>query len=174
MNQYPIQPSTTSGTRSNQTGMKAFILLTLAVLFFSGTLFSQTAYVKKYLPVAEHLEEDYGIPVAVILGVAILESGSGTSRNSKLLNNHFGIVGKNQLLKTKGIKSAYKQYDNVEESYEDFCKVLKKKKFYKGLKGNQDYILWIDAISKAGYSEVPTIWKERVLGTIKKNKLYNL
>jgi hypothetical protein len=44
----------------------------------------------------------------------------------------------------------------------------KKKKFYKKLKDNKDYKLWLDAISKAGYSEVPTIWKQRVSEAIRK------
>lgn len=135
---------------------------------------SQSAYVKKWQPLAEHLREDYGIPVAVILGIAIHESGSGTSKHAKLLNNHFGIKGKNKLLKEKGIRSAYKQYDNVEECYEHFCKIIKKKKFYHKLKDNNDYTLWIDAISKAGYSVIPEIWKQRVLDTIRKNKLHKL
>ena len=34
-----------------------------------------------------------------------------------------------------------------------------------------DHKLWIDAISKAKYSEVPIVWKQRVLGVIKRNKL---
>ena len=117
---------------------------------------------------ADTLSEEYGIPAAVILGVAILESGSGTSRNAKLLNNHFGILGKNKL---KNVKTRYKQYESVYDSYKDFCKLLKKKKYYKNLKGNMNHILWVDAISKSGYSEVPDIWKQRVLSTIKKNKL---
>jgi Bax protein len=150
--------------------LKAVLALVFTIFISQGAS-AQSAYVKKYLPVAKHLEEDYGIPASVILGIAVHESGSGTSRNSKLLNNHFGIIGKNKLLKTNGIKSRYKQYDNVEEGYEDFCKVIKKKKFYKGLKGNKDHKLWVDAISKAGYSEIPEIWKERVLSTIRKNKL---
>jgi Bax protein len=53
----------------------------------------------------------------------------------------------------------------------DFCKLMKKKKFYKKLKGNMDYKIWVDAISKVGYSEVPDYWKKKVLETIKKNKL---
>jgi flagellum-specific peptidoglycan hydrolase FlgJ len=120
---------------------------------------------------ADSLSSAYGVPASIILGVAILESGSGTSRNCKLLNNHFGIVGKNDLLKTKGIKTRYKQYPDSLASYVDFCKVIKKKNFYKKLKNNNDYKLWADAISKAGYSEVPEYWKTKVLETIKKNKL---
>ena len=143
------------------------VLVTLYLLV-STLVFAQSKYVKKYRPLADSLQEEYGIPASVILGVAILESGSGTSRNAKLLNNHFGMTGKNKL---KDIKSRYKQYESVYDSYKDFCKLLKKKKYYDKLKGNMNYALWVDAISKAGYSEVPTIWKQRVISTIKKNKL---
>ena len=100
-----------------------------------------------------------------------MESASGTSRNCKLLKNHFGIVGKNDVLKTHGVKTRYKQYKDSLASYVDFCKLMTKKKFYKTLKGNTDYNLWADSISKAGYSEIPEIWKERLIAIIKKNKL---
>ena len=147
------------------------ILLTFSMVLASLFSSSQTKYVKKYRPLADSLESEYGIPAAVILGVAIIESSSGTSRNCKLLNNHFGIVGKNSLLKTKNILTRYKQYPTSTASYIDFCKVLKKKKFYKKLKGNLNYHLWLDAISKAGYSEVPSIWKQRITTAIQRNKL---
>jgi flagellum-specific peptidoglycan hydrolase FlgJ len=141
------------------------------VFLANPDVFSQSKYVKKYGPIADSLGKEYGIPRSIILAVAILESGSGTSRNAKLLNNHFGIVGKNNLLKSRGIKSVYKQYPSVLASYADFCRVLRKKKYYKTLKGNSNYALWVDAISKAGYSEVPEIWKKRVLEIIRINKL---
>jgi Bax protein len=142
----------------------------LLLIIFQCTM-AQSKYVKKFRPTADSLTLVYGVPASVILGVAIMESGSGTSRNCKLLNNHFGIVGKNNLLKTKGIKSRYKQYPNDLASYVDFCKLMTKKKFYKRLKGNMDHKLWADAISKAGYSEIPEIWKQRLLSIIKNNKL---
>jgi flagellum-specific peptidoglycan hydrolase FlgJ len=75
------------------------------------------------------------------------------------------------LLKTKGIKTRYKQYDDAAESFVHFCKVLKKKKYYKKLKGNMDYKLWTEAMSQHGYSEVPDIWKQRINDAIRKNKL---
>ena len=150
-------------------GLRLLMLVLLSVTFNSG--FAQSKFVKKFRPLADSLSTEYGIPASVILSVSIIESSSGTSRNCKLLNNYFGIVGKNKLFKTKGIKTRYKQYDNALSSFIDFCHVLKKKKFYKILKGNMNYKLWVDAISRAGYSEIPTIWKERVLTTIQKNKL---
>ena len=152
--------------------MKMSLLRLVAIIVllfaFSGPLLSQSKYVKMHKPMVDSLSEEYGIPSSVILGVAILESGSGTSRNARMLNNHFGIVGKN---KATTFKSRYKQYDDVRESFKDFCKLLKKKKYYKNLKGNMNYMPWIESISKAGYSEVPDIWKQRVISTIKKNKL---
>jgi Bax protein len=132
---------------------------------------AQKAYIRQYKPLADSLSLAYGIPAAVILGVAIIESSSGTSRNCKLLNNHFGIVGKNNLLKTKNIRTRYKQYANATSSYVDFCKLISRKKFYPKLKGNKRYLPWVDAISKSNYSEVPDVWKQRVTTTIKKNKL---
>ena len=132
---------------------------------------STKSFIKKYQPLADSLSEEYGIPSSIILGVSIIESASGTSRNCKLLNNFFGIVGKNKLMKTNGIKSRYKQYDDAYSSFKDFCKLLAKKKYYKKLKGNMDYKLWTEAISNNGYSEVPSVWKQRINDTIRKNKL---
>jgi Bax protein len=147
------------------------VLLTILVLILIQPVFAQSAYIRKYKPLADSLAEKYEIPVAIILGVAIIESGSGTSRNSKLLNNHFGIVGKNDLLKTKGIRSRYKQYTDVASSYVGFCKLVKKKKYYDKLKGNKNYTLWLEAMSKSGYTEAPEEWKTRIASVIRKNKL---
>jgi Bax protein len=157
-----------------QSYLKKLSLFLIGILLLSTTVEAQSStknFIKKYQPLADSLSEEYGIPASVILGVSIIESGSGTSRNCKLLNNFFGIVGKNKLMKTNGIKSRYKQYDNAYDSFKDFCKLLKKKKYYDKLKGNMDYKLWIDAISKSGYSEVPSVWKQRINDTIRKNKL---
>lgn len=141
--------------------------------FFSGSAQSGTVtrYIKKYSELADSLSFEFGIPVSVILGAAIVESSSGTGRNARLLNNHFGIVGKNNLLKTKGIRTKYKQYPDAQSSYIGFCKLLSRRKFYSKLKGNSNYKLWIDAISKSNYSEVPQIWKNNILYAIRNSKL---
>ena len=131
-------------------------------------------YIKQYKPIADSLAGIYGVPTSVMLGIAIIESGAGKSRNCKLLNNHFGIKGKNNLLKTKGIKSSYKQYDNGRASYVAFCKLMTRKKFYSKLKGKKDHKLWLEAISKAGYSTVPDVWKRNITAAIRKHKLADL
>ena len=141
------------------------------LLSLTNISFAQSkTFVKKFQPIADSLSVEYRIPTSVILGISIIESGSGKSRNCKLLNNYFGIKGKNKL--KKGIKSGYKQYPDAAASFADFCRVIKKKKFYKKLKGEENYKLWIDAISKSGYSEVPELWKKRVSDAIRKNKIY--
>lgn len=145
----------------------------LAFYIVFAPLFSigQTAYIKRYKPLADSLAKVAEMPVSIILGVAALESGFGTSRNAKLLYNHFGVKGKNKLWKTKKTRSLYKQYASVKASYIDFVRIIKNKSFYPSLKGNMDYTIWIAAISKAGYSEKPTIWASRVSAIIIKNKL---
>ncbi|MCG2613085.1 glucosaminidase domain-containing protein [Terrimonas sp. NA20] len=156
---------------TNACRSKRALPVLLMLLLLNCQVQAQSKYVKKYRQLADSLSAIYEIPASIILGVAIVESGGGNSRNAKLLHNHFGIVGKNNLLKTKGIKSRYKQYSNVAASYDDFCKLLSRRKFYQTLKGKTDYHLWTEAISKTGYSEAPAEWKKRINATIRKNKL---
>ena len=149
--------------------LTGFLLVILLLSFQPGH--AQSKYVKLYKPIADSLSKIYGVPSSVMLGVAIIESGAGKSRNCKLLNNHFGIKGKNNLIKTHGIKSSYKQYKDGRSSYVAFCKLMTKKKFYAKLKGTNDHIAWLEAISKAGYSTVPDEWKRNITAAIRKHKL---
>jgi Bax protein len=151
---------------------KPFFYLLLLLLQVCGPLAAQKiSFREKYQPLVDSLSTAFKIPSSVILGVAIIESGSGTSRNSKLLKNFFGIKGRNTLLKTKGIRSSYKQYTTDTASFVDFCNLVAKKRFYPTLAGNPDYRIWIDALSKTGYSEVPATWRSLILNAIKKNGL---
>jgi flagellum-specific peptidoglycan hydrolase FlgJ len=149
-------------------------LLTFVLLFSLYIVAGQSRYIKTYRPIADSLSDIYGIPASVMLGIAIIESGAGQSRNCKLLNNHFGIKGKNNLLKTKGIRSAYKQFESGRSCYVAFTKLIAKKKFYPKLKGNDDYAAWLEAISKSGYSTVPLEWKRNITAAIRKHRLYEL
>ncbi len=169
MNDFSVISTGFAGLRR---GLMSLSLLSLLLL--SGVMLqAQGKYIQAYKPLADSLSVVYGIPSSVMLGVAIIESGSGSSRNAKLLNNHFGIVGKNNLLKTKGIRSRYKQYPSVKASYIGFCQLLTRKRFYPKLKGNSDYKLWLEAMSKAGYSEAPAEWKARISAAIRKLKLHD-
>ncbi|MBM3915873.1 MAG: muramidase [Sphingomonadales bacterium] len=128
-------------------------------------------FISKYGPLADSLDREYGIPASLILGVSIIESSSGTSRNCRLLHNFFGVKGRNNLLKTKGIRSGYKQYATDTASFVDFCKIVSRKKVYASLKGNTDSKKWVAALSKTGYSEVPATWQSLINNTIRKHEL---
>ena len=139
---------------------------------YNVTRFYQiNTYINRYKPLADSLSAEYGIPSSVILGVAIIESGAGRDRNPRLMNNHFGVVGKNNLMKTCHIKTMYKQYASAEDSYIDFCKIISRKRYYSELKGNTDYAAWVAAISGGGYSDAPKKWEELVLSAIRDYKL---
>lgn len=126
-------------------------------------------YITKFLPLAKELKREWGIPVAVILGVSILESGSGTSLNARQLNNYFGITGKNNL---KRRRTMYKQYATPEDSFRDFCTVVSRKSFYKSLKNNMNYPIWLTAMNKANYAGAKGIWVSRVKSVIKRHNLH--
>ncbi len=146
--------------------MKQKILLLITIIFVSVTSLSaqKTAYIKKYKPIAEKLSKEYGIPSSVILSIAGLESGWGTSRVSKKYNNHFGIKGRNLVE-----KSRYKSFSSGEACYRHFCGMISRKKYYKKMKGNKDAYKWINVIGNHGYSTIPEIWKKRVKQVLKSN-----
>ncbi len=149
------------------------------LLFLSLTVFAVTTaaakdivkkYISQYKPLVKSLSEEYGIPVSIITAISIVESGAGRSKNCKLLNNHFGIIGKNNLRK-KGIRTKFKQYEDAEASFRDFCEMVKRKKYYKKLQGNVNYMPWLDAMARSGYSTQPAVWKKMISNAIKKYKL---
>jgi flagellum-specific peptidoglycan hydrolase FlgJ len=152
-----------------------FILLGLFALI-TITASSQKSikgYIKKYDSLAIKKSEKYGIPVSIILGVSIVESAAGQSQICKALNNFFGIKGKNlNSQKKMGYKSAYKEYVSAAESFEHFCQVVIKKKFYKKLKGSADYKEWLNQMNKASYASAKQKWIDDITKNIKKYELY--
>ncbi|WP_300672646.1 glucosaminidase domain-containing protein [Soonwooa sp.] len=135
------------------------LFLTLGFTFAKG----QQSYVKDYKSLATELSSQYGIPATIILSIAFVESGGGTSKNSKILNNHFGIAGKNTVSSSK-----YKSFSSVRESYEAFCQMVSRKKYYAQLKGSENYAEWVKAMAAAGYSTQPEVWKSRINSIISK------
>lgn len=150
---------------------KIKLIFCAAILFFSNLGIGQkviTNYINRFLPIAKELSAEFGIPVAVILGVSTLESGSGTSKNCKQLNNYFGVTGRNSLRKRH---SAYKQYATPEDSFRDFCNIVSRKKFYPKLKDNKNYSKWLAAMNHASYAGAKNIWVSRITNIIIKHHL---
>jgi Bax protein len=148
---------------------KVLVLALLAVICSASA--QNRNYITNHRIMATLLSEHYGIPASVILAVAAVESSGGAGPAAKVLNNHFGIVGQNNIVNHRGHKSRYKQYDNVYESYIDFCDLISRKRFYASLKNNDNPKLWIKAMSHAGYSEKPEEWEQKIMSVLVTNKL---
>ena len=71
-----------------------------------------------------------------------------------------------------GYKSAYKEYKTGAESFEHFCQVLMKKKFYSKLKGSTDYKEWLNQMNQASYASAKQKWIDDITRTINKFELW--
>jgi flagellum-specific peptidoglycan hydrolase FlgJ len=133
------------------------------------------SYIRQYDDLAIEKAQEHKIPASIILGVSIVESAAGKSLICKALNNFFGIKGKNWSSEKKmGYKSAYKEYKTDDESFEHFCQVLRKKKFYKTLKGKTNYKEWLNQMNKAEYATAKQKWIDHITITIEKYGLDKL
>lgn len=153
--------------------IKTALVISLLFICFSFSSKAQTTdeYIDTYAEQAQVLMREYKIPASVILAVAIHESAAGTSKIARYLNNHFGIKGANS---NTEIRSAYKDYPTVNESYEHFLDFLKSRTSFKQLfdKYNQyDYKNWARGIQRGGYARSRS-WASQIIGIIKKNNLY--
>lgn len=153
---------------------KTFTLISFLCLIFVFPVSAQKNTAEKYIEAhkerAIKIMEKYDIPASIILGVAIHESAFGNSRLAQYLNNHFGIKGKNS---STEIKSAYKGYESVDESYMDFVRILQERKQFNHLFDkfeSYDYRNWALGIARGGYATSKT-WPTQVIGIIKKYEL---
>lgn len=145
------------------------VILSLVFSLISIVGNAQThTYLERNKAIASELSLKYGIPVSIILSIAFVESGGGTSKNSTTYNNHFGIVGSNNP------QSRYRSFSSVRECYEAFCKLVVKKDYYSALKGSGDFSKWVKAIASAGYSTRPKEWMKRINLIITKYSLSGL
>lgn len=137
--------------------MKSFILvfsLLLSLTCWGGT----PGNVEKYRKFVDSIAKKYQIPSDLILGVGVCESGFGTSKQAKKMNNYFGIRGSY----SKVYKTSYRHYDKPEDSIVAFCELITRKKSYKKLKGNPDPMVWVKALAKAKYAANGRVWTKLV------------
>lgn len=130
-------------------------------------------YINTYKEQAVSAMEEFGVPASIILAVAMHESANGTSRVATYLNNHFGIKGPNN---SKQIRSSYKGYASVQESYDDFINYLKNRKQFQSLFTKcspYDYQAWAYGIMKGGYAGSKA-WASHIVAMIKKHQLFLL
>ena len=152
--------------------IKKSLIICFSVLCFSVTVSAQSAakkYIELYNEAAIRTMNEYGIPASIVLGIAIHESASGNSKIAKYLNNHFGMKGSSG---PKPIKSSYRGYESVDDSYKDFANLLKRR--FSSLFTKYpvtDYKSWVYGIQRGGYAASGT-WASQVMAIIKSYKLY--
>ena len=135
----------------------------ISILFFSLKISAQNSYISQYKSIATELSQEFGIPSAIILSIAYVETGGGNSKHAQTLNNHFGMVGKNTVNGSK-----FKSFETSKESFRSFCEMISRKKYYQKLKGNFNNSEWLNAIASAGYASNPSEWKKKINMVIKK------
>lgn len=136
-------------------------------------------YIYQYRELAKTIGRKHNIPTSVILGQAILESGSGMSTLALKANNHFGIKcfskkcsqGHCVNANDDHHKDFFRSYSNVWQSYEDYARFINKPR-YQHLKAlGSNYKAWLRGLSKAGYATDPK-YAAKVISIIEENKLY--
>lgn len=148
-----------------------YLLVAVILILATASYAQPQAYVKQYQQTVIALSDSFEIPAELIMSIALVESGAGTSQVCKKLHNHFGIKASKHYQNYNGFKSRFKFYQTDSLSFVDFCAYVKRRKYYAQLKGNFNYNAWLNAMAKSGYSGSPKAWKSKIRTTIKK---YNL
>ncbi len=140
------------------------------------------AYVERYSAIAISEMQDHGIPASIKLGQALLESNYGTSVLAQRSQNHFGLKCKDYWegkkyyhedddFDTNGklIKSCFRSYDQVEDSYRDHSDFLLHSPTYKTLFeiDKTDYRAWAKGLKACGYATDPT-YPEKLIRIIER------
>jgi flagellum-specific peptidoglycan hydrolase FlgJ len=139
-----------------------YLISSIFILFSIVCSAQNTAqkYISRFDSLAVEVMHQYGIPASIVLGIALQESGAGTSKLCRLRHNHFGIKG----------KSTYRSFESDEAAYQFFGEMLSRKKYYNKLKNNMDYMQWLKAMKAGGYAASPS-WITHVANMIKRHNL---
>ena len=136
-------------------------------------------YIENYRGVAQANMEKYGIPASIILGQAILESGSGTGPLSAQANNHFGIkchndwLGQTVRYDDDDVGECFRKYYNASESFRDHALFLSNRPRYSSLfkLDKTDYRAWAKGLKAAGYATDPQ-YPTKLIALIERYQLY--
>lgn len=143
-------------------------------------------YVETYKDLAIVEMHRSGIPASITLAQALHESQTGGSELAIYANNHFGIkcksywVGKTYKHKDDDydkhgnlIKSCFRSYDSVIDSYIDHTNFLTQSAHYAELftYDKTDYVQWARGLKKCGYATDPE-YANKLINKIEKYQLY--
>ena len=142
--------------------------LFLAAMFVSVTLGAQRqnaaylAYIEQWKETAVQQQTDYGVPAAITMAQALLESGAGKSELAVNANNHFGIKCTSEWFgavyyyddDSKG--ECFRQYGNAAESFKDHSIFLQRPRYATCFEiAVEDYEGWAHRLKACGYATDP-------------------
>ncbi len=144
-------------------------------------------YISQYKQIAVLEMQRTGIPASIKMAQALLESGAGQSTLARKANNHFGIKcgsswdgetfyrEDDDYHKGKLIKSCFRKFDSVHDSYMAHSDFLTKQNRYAFLfdYSTQDYKSWAKGLRKAGYA-TDKAYSNKLIQIIEKYELYTL
>ena len=140
------------------------IATTTSLSGIAQTIGIETAtYINQFKNIAMQEQIRTGVPAAIKLGQAILESQTGKSRLATEANNHFGIKCKTEWRGPKIYHNddangeCFRVYDNAEASYIDHSNFLKTRTHYSFLfkLDVRDFTSWAFGLKQAGYATNP-------------------
>ena len=156
--------------------MKKLILITILLissLAVSAQKNTSQSYIEKFKDNAIRIMHETGIPASIVLAVAMHESANGNSNIAQKLNNQFGVKGYGTTLIVKNkkkVRTSYKKYNSVMDSFQDFARIMTERKQFSHLTEeltHYDYFGWAKGIQKSGYCSSHK-WASQVLNIINK------
>ncbi|MFD2144172.1 glucosaminidase domain-containing protein [Mucilaginibacter antarcticus] len=157
---------------------KTLLITTLLISSFAAFAQKNTSqsYIEQFKDNAIAIMHETGIPASIVLGIAMHESANGNSNIAKNLNNQFGFKGGSTTVyykDKKKITSAYKKYDSILDSFEDFARIISHRQEIGKISDKltrYDYEKWVKGIQRSGYASSKK-WASQVLNIIRRNEL---
>ncbi len=164
----------------------AYLMASLILFVFTTTSAQVEQYINTYATLAQSESQRSNIPASIILGQGILESSKGMAPLALNSNNHFGIKCKSDWTGQKYfhfdddedengrlVKSCFRVYGTVEESYIDHTNFLLERPHYQELfsYGVKDYLNWAKGLKRCGYA-TDKKYAEKLIRIIETNQLY--
>lgn len=140
------------------------IATTISLSGIAQTIGVETAtYINQFKNIAMQEQIRTGVPAAIKLGQAILESQTGKSRLATEANNHFGIKCKTEWRGPRIYHNddangeCFRVYENAEASYTDHSNFLRTRIHYAFLfkLDVRDFTGWAFGLKQAGYATNP-------------------
>ena len=146
--------------------MKKSVIIALAVMALPLMAQKQNQtyldYIEQWKETAVQQQMDYGVPAAITMAQALLESSAGQSELALNARNHFGIkctsdwFGGVYYYDDDSRGECFRQYADAYESFKDHSLFLKRPRYATCFEiAVEDYEGWAHRLKACGYATTP-------------------